>query len=1096
MQFSQDLAASGFCYSTSPSLFGTWVSEGQATLMGERWSDEIDGHDGTDYFGFMQNYFAGGPTDLSLTETSYAASIYWSYACEQMGTIQTPPVRGTDLIRTVWETAQLTNEQNPQLNWQQATDSIGLLDAIIAFKERGSVIDLFQDFAIACYTHELDRTSIIDNIPNASRYYFGEADQYIQQPGFFDYPYGLPRMARHCYCLASGGCTTESEVLVLGAELGDLDVAVQQVPCQPINLPAVLSPSAAFCASFDGGDFNAYEDCERGRVLPLSIDYHQIDVATVMQDPCGTVDIRARACADVGWALVGVGPVIDNNTLRRPAYFLRTGRGEVFSETVLPRPGLERLALIVIGLEEESLYEIRIDRAQPRLSLQHPTEADPAHAGLPNAPDPFLIRAVLSGTADQIPGTAACPDEEVIVRRPVSLQPDDIQVELLQGGQVVGEVFILTIDRVGAEHWINVYPPVVPSAGVYDMRVRAGRGCAANEETSVRSVVYGPEIVNHVIVLDRSGSMSAPDGASKLDAAKLAARIYVNAAGANDRLGVVTFNGGSASTVDCDLNSNVVHPLTVANNPQKAAALGAIDAITPAGRTPLGDGIWRALNILESFDTDIDRHAMLVLSDGLENEERYLFAAVSCTGGVVLDPVMPRLEQSAAIASTIAFGPEADQNALQQVALDAGGIFQFVDVSDGEGGGAGLPGASLSMPNRLALAFLESLAHARDLERIALLTTRVEGRETSLPIQVEKSERPLTQGLFFFHWDRANSIRRLDLLDPLGEIIDADRAAIYRTPNHAVFHLKDTELLPGEWNVRVSADVSAEIVGGLLAKDRVGLQMDLRVRQPRPPLITDVAPENVLLQGIPVTIRCALADIRGPVLGAIIEVTVERPDGSTTVGGVCETLRLRDDGTEDDGAPNDGIYGLVYTQTQLGSEGGADTDARRRGDPIGGKRGSYIVRGEARGVTNARVAFARPVELHFQIFDGLKDNDLDGLPTGWELHYGTDPDVNDRLLDPDGDQINNIGELANGTDPMDPDTDQDGELDGTEVRNGRCPTVPGDQALPAPRDVEVVTDPGDAPAVELPAGGILLRFPWNGAYVRIRIERAPARQGP
>ena len=58
--------------------------------------------------------------------------------------------------------------------------------------------------------------------------------------------------------------------------------------------------------------------------------------------------------------------------------------------------------------------------------------------------------------------------------------------------------------------------------------------------------------------------------------------------------------------------------------------------------------------------------------------------------------------------------------------------------------------------------------------------------------------------------------------------------------------------------------------------------------------------------------------------------------------------------------------------------------------------------------------------------DDLVDSDLDGMPDGWELRQGLDPAVDDALDDPDGDELDNLGEFVKGTLPHNADTDADG----------------------------------------------------------------------
>lgn len=72
--------------------------------------------------------------------------------------------------------------------------------------------------------------------------------------------------------------------------------------------------------------------------------------------------------------------------------------------------------------------------------------------------------------------------------------------------------------------------------------------------------------------------------------------------------------------------------------------------------------------------------------------------------------------------------------------------------------------------------------------------------------------------------------------------------------------------------------------------------------------------------------------------------------------------------------------------------------------------------------------------------DMPEDSDSDGLPDIWERdHFG---DLNEAAADdPDQDGCHNACEVANGTDPNDPDTDGDGTNDGDEVDQGTDPLL-------------------------------------------------------
>ncbi|WP_455392396.1 CARDB domain-containing protein [[Eubacterium] cellulosolvens] len=81
------------------------------------------------------------------------------------------------------------------------------------------------------------------------------------------------------------------------------------------------------------------------------------------------------------------------------------------------------------------------------------------------------------------------------------------------------------------------------------------------------------------------------------------------------------------------------------------------------------------------------------------------------------------------------------------------------------------------------------------------------------------------------------------------------------------------------------------------------------------------------------------------------------------------------------------------------------------------------------------------------------DNDLDGMLDWWEIEHNFNPfDASDAILDPDLDNLNNLQEFLNNTDPYNWDTDNDDIDDGWEVKNNLNPLDPTDAHLDVDND--------------------------------------------
>ncbi|MFX0093784.1 MAG: LamG-like jellyroll fold domain-containing protein [Candidatus Hodarchaeota archaeon] len=90
----------------------------------------------------------------------------------------------------------------------------------------------------------------------------------------------------------------------------------------------------------------------------------------------------------------------------------------------------------------------------------------------------------------------------------------------------------------------------------------------------------------------------------------------------------------------------------------------------------------------------------------------------------------------------------------------------------------------------------------------------------------------------------------------------------------------------------------------------------------------------------------------------------------------------------------------------------------------------------------------------FYTDDGTLDSDMDGLPDWWELQHNFDAFMAaDASDDADSDNLSNLAEYGNGTNPQNADTDNDGMTDGWEVSYSLNPTDPTDAEQDADGDL-------------------------------------------
>jgi Mg-chelatase subunit ChlD len=115
-----------------------------------------------------------------------------------------------------------------------------------------------------------------------------------------------------------------------------------------------------------------------------------------------------------------------------------------------------------------------------------------------------------------------------------------------------------------------------------------------------------------VIITDVSGSMSWYENI-KLQAAKDATKMFIDAANSSEGLGLVSYNHDVVDTLDIEF----------ATLPHRTEAHEQVDDYVASGATSIGDGLNGAVNLLGASTTANPRCQFTLLSDGMENSSLY-----------------------------------------------------------------------------------------------------------------------------------------------------------------------------------------------------------------------------------------------------------------------------------------------------------------------------------------------------------------------------------------------------------------------------------------------------------------------------------------
>lgn len=181
-------------------------------------------------------------------------------------------------------------------------------------------------------------------------------------------------------------------------------------------------------------------------------------------------------------------------------------------------------------------------------------------------------------------------------------------------------------------------------------------------EVVQNSWYYTKRPTNVYLVVDTSGSM---EEGNKLPTTKEALRAFVaQIQGERDQLGLLEFASGSKNFT----------PLRPLDEGVRNDLLGQIDEMEAIGGTALIDAVYNAASDLLAQNDPEAINALVVMTDGQENESAYTLSD--------LNGLLDRYPNQRLVIFTIAFGSDADERLLQEIANIGDGQFRRASETD------------------------------------------------------------------------------------------------------------------------------------------------------------------------------------------------------------------------------------------------------------------------------------------------------------------------------------------------------------------------------------------------------------------------------
>ena len=434
-----------------------------------------------------------------------------------------------------------------------------------------------------------------------------------------------------------------------------------------------------------------------------------------------------------------------------------TSTSSDWSKTVI-NDDLDEVVAVVGGYGASTQVDVSYGCADLTLNIVDPTTTEPAFVGSILDPEKFLVRLEMTSTQNiEIEGLNA--------------QDFDVTVGTQAADIILGAY-------IQSQYWLLVEAPTQTTAGDYDLT--AAYGSAIDTETN--AVKYVTRVHDDMLIIDRSGSMITGD---KIGAAKNAARLYVDATADGNMLGLTSFSG---DLVEPNEDATLDYGLSVVNSTVRNAIKTSISGLSASGWTSIGDGLWTGLQDLNANRDPGHPCAMVLLSDGKQNEAR-LWADVQAT--VVASPC---------VVDTIALGPGTDLAMLQTIASLTGGTYHYVPSENPSARVQEISQAGGDWRNELAGTYEFIQGDVAGRSRLFEFNGVSSSEPVSHTITIEED---VTEAVFFVNFASSSGYESIALYTPDGVQINCEEAGVrcVYDSDHILIEVGHPTLQAGAWTV-------------------------------------------------------------------------------------------------------------------------------------------------------------------------------------------------------------------------------------------------------------------------------------------------------